>query len=107
MTRYARLAAPGCVFHVISRFVNREYRMLGDEERSEYLARVPLVLQHSDWNPLSYTLMSSHVHWAFLAGQQSSASFILPLHSGFAQWLNRKQGRLGPVFAGRHSTILC
>ncbi|MET0341564.1 MAG: hypothetical protein ABW252_11235 [Polyangiales bacterium] len=49
--------------------------------------------------------MSSHVHWVLVAGEEPSCSFIKPLHCGFAGWLNRQHGRLGPVFADRHRTI--
>jgi hypothetical protein len=36
-----------------------------------------------------------------------SASFIKPLHAGYAGWLNDSQGRYGPVFADRHRSIVC
>ncbi len=107
MNRYTRLDAPGAVVHVVSRFVNREFRLKRPEERAEYLDRVASALLLSDWTPVAYVLMSSHVHWALIAGVRASASFIQPLHSGFARWLNRRQQRLGPLFAGRHSTIIC
>src|SRR4051812_16839232 len=107
MNRYSRLEAPGTVVHVVSRFVNREFRMAGDRERAEYLERAAAALILTDWTPIAYVLMSSHVHWALIAGLCASATFIQPLHTGFAQWLNRREGRIGPVFAGRHSTIHC
>lgn len=106
MARYARLHAPGSVVHIISRFVNQDFRMKSASERNEYLRRVADVLRSCDWIPIAYSLMSSHIHWVVVAGQQPSASFIQPLHSGFAWWLNRKQNTLGPVFASRHLTVL-
>lgn len=107
MPRYARLHAPGAIFHIVSRFVDREFRFANTDERANYLARVQGALRNSDWTPIAYVLMSSHIHWVTVAGDRPSASFIHPLHSGFAAWLNREQDRLGPVFAERHSTILC
>ncbi len=106
MPRYARLEAPGAVHHLISRFVNEEYRLTGKAERDDYLARMPAALTRSDWSPLSYALMSTHVHWGMVAGDQPSASFVKPLHAGFAFSLNRLQERLGPVFADRHRSIV-
>src|SRR4051812_12985770 len=107
MNRYARLDAPGAVVHMVSRFVGREFRLTEPRERAEYLTRAGLALMHSDWTPIAYVLMSTHVHWAMIAGRRPSSAFIQPLHSGFARWLNTEQQRIGPLFAGRHSTILC
>lgn len=56
---------------------------------------------------LGYAVMSSHLHLVTRAGVAPSADFIKPLHVGFARWLNRHQGRFGPVFAERHATIQC
>lgn len=54
---------------------------------------------------MAYALMSSHVHWVMLAGAAPPHRVFHPAHTGFAQWLNRRQGRLGPVFAGRFRMI--
>jgi len=103
--RYARLAAPGVIHHVIARFVNRAYRLSGPPERQEYLARLRRQLGGCDWHLLAYALMSSHIHLVLVAGNDLSSRLIGPLHTGFALWLNKRQGRLGPVFAARHTTI--
>ena len=68
---------------------------------------MPAVLRRSDWVPMAYALMSSHVHWLLIAGEKPSATFIQPLHVGFARWLNRRSGGLGPVFADRHRSVTC
>jgi hypothetical protein len=105
MPRYARRVAPGSVQHLISRFVNREFLLDAEGARDEYLRRVAAAIGRSDWRPLAFALMSSHVHWVLEAGELPSCSFVKPLHCGFAGWLNRTQGRLGPVFADRHRTL--
>lgn len=90
---------------MISRFVDREFRLDVDGARAEYLWRAARALDSCDWRALAFALMSSHVHWALQAGQRSSAALIKPLHVGFAAWLNKREGRLGPVFAERHRTL--
>jgi hypothetical protein len=110
MPRYRRQIAAGSVQHVISRFVNREFRFdssaLGTSDaRGEYLVRAARALSRVDWKPLGFALMSSHVHWAMQAGQRSSSDLFKPLHAGFAAWLNAIEGRLGPVFADRHRNL--
>jgi REP element-mobilizing transposase RayT len=107
MPRYRRQIAPGSVQHIISRFVDREFRLECNRTRDEYLRRVPAAIARTDWTVLAFALMSSHVHWALRAGSRPSAAFIKPLHTGFAGWLNATQGRLGPVFADRHRSVTC
>jgi hypothetical protein len=107
MPRYKRLHAPGTLVHIIGRFVNREFRVQHPQERAEYLRRMPEALARSDWSMLGYSLMSSHFHLSALAGEDPSARFIQPLHVGYSGWLNKRQGKLGPLFAERHTTIIC
>ncbi len=107
MPRYASMEAPHAVHHLVSRFVNEEFRITNEFERRGYLERVPGALKRSDWSPLSLVIMSNHNHWGMLAGTQPSASFIKPLHVGYAGWLNKLQQRRGPLFAERHRSIVC
>lgn len=85
--------------------MNREFRITDDAERARYLRNASRALRRSDWKPMAYALMSSHVHWVMLAGAAPPHRVFHPAHTGFAQWLNRRQGRLGPVFASRFRTI--
>lgn len=105
MPRFARTPLPNVVHHIISRFANRTYRFTGDEERHEYLRRLGCAVEKTDWRLLGYALMSNHIHLVAVAGRLPSAALIRPLHGGFAGWLNRRQGTLGPVFADRHRLV--
>src|SRR3954466_12462932 len=107
MPRYRRLHAPDTLHHLIARFVNKEYRMSGSAERSEYLRRVPQALVDTDGIALAYALMGNHVHWTIWAGHDAVSRFLHPLHVGFAGWLNRNHCRSGPVFLERFTSIVC
>src|SRR4051812_20602391 len=102
MPRFARLRAPGALVHIISRVVNREFRIVGEAERTQYLYRLRKSLARLDWRLVSFALMSNHIHLGVLAGAASSARLMQSVHSAFAAWLNKTQGRLGPVFAERY-----
>jgi putative transposase len=102
--RYFRQFAPGHLVHIISRCLNGEFRLTSDADRLEYLDRLAHAQHRTDWQVAAYALMSNHVHLLAFAGEAPSAALIQPLHTGFARALNRRQGRLGPVFAGRHAT---
>ena len=80
--------------------------MRGPLERSEYLRRLEISLKSSNWTLLGYALMSTHLHLALVAGRHPFDTFIRRIHPAFARWLNRHQGRLGPVFADRPSTYI-
>ena len=105
MPRYNRIICPGSLVHVIARFVNSEFRIRSPMERTEYLGRLGAAILKSDWRLLSYAIMSSHIHWKSLAGRDPFMTIAAPVHGGFAQWLNRQSGRLGPVFANRPTTL--
>jgi REP element-mobilizing transposase RayT len=99
--RIARCIAPGAVYHVISRFVDREWCFHDDEERANYLRLLGRALEMSDWRCLAYALMSNHIHLAMIAGEQTMERWLKRVHSPFANWLNERHGRLGPIFANR------
>jgi REP element-mobilizing transposase RayT len=67
MPRYRRRIAPGSVQHLVSRFVNHEFRFDSRGARENYITRVGQLVSRVDWRPLAFALMSSHVHWAMRA----------------------------------------
>jgi hypothetical protein len=111
MPRIAREVPPGAVVHIISRFVNGQYLMADDDCRAEYLRRLSRALTRTDWELLSFGLMSSHTHLAARAGRDALDRLMRSLNTGFALWLNagaRKRGctARGPVFAERPTTVV-
>jgi hypothetical protein len=104
MPRRRRHVRPHALIHVIARFLNREYLLESDEERSEYLRRAGLCFGESDWRVVSYALMGTHTHFGAIAGFLPFAAISRRLHAGFAQWLNLRRGRLGPIIATRPTT---
>jgi putative transposase len=59
-----------------------------------------------DLTLLAYVIMSSHIHWATLAGRDPASRFILPVHGPFGRWLNIRQCRSGHVFMERFRTLV-
>ncbi|MDX2086882.1 MAG: hypothetical protein SFX73_03480 [Kofleriaceae bacterium] len=101
MPRTARRNRPGLAYHVIWRFVDRAWYFRDDEERGQYLRLLGRALELTDWRCFAYALMSSHVHLYLCAGLAPMSSWTKRAHSYFAQWLNRRHERIGPVFADR------
>jgi hypothetical protein len=103
--RVARQEIPGVVHHVISRFVDRTWFLTEDAERDRYLHLLGRALSQSDWRCLAYALMSNHLHFAMIAGVDPLESWTKRVNSPFANWMNARHRRLGPVFADRPATF--
>ena len=99
--RIARTWAPLTVYHFISRFIDARWFIKTDEDRRTYLRLLGAALRESDWRCIGYALMSNHIHLALIAGQQSMSSWVRRVHPPFAIFINDRQKRIGPVFAGR------
>jgi putative transposase len=99
MPREARSIRPGGVYHLISRFVDREWFIETSDEREYYLSLLGRALRRCDWRLLAYAIMSNHIHLAAIAGQMPLDQWLRRVHSPFADTLNRSHNRIGPVFA--------
>ena len=101
-----RICQPGAISHLITRCVGRAFRIAGPAERQEYLDRAALALRKSDCIPLGFAVMSNHIHWMVVAGEQRLSDFSQRLHSPFAAWLNHRQKTFGPVFTERFKQVV-
>jgi len=99
--RLARLNVPGVLYHVICRFAGRAWFLHGDDERELYLRLLAHALDDSDWRCLAYALMSTHIHLAMVAGSEPLGSWAKRVHCPFAETINLRFARVGPVFAHR------
>ena len=98
MTREPRQIEPGTVYHLISRFVDREWFIKREEERRLYLRLLGRALSTSDWRCLSFAIMSNHVHLGMIAGTQALDSWVRRVHAPFADAMNRTYDRIGAMF---------
>jgi len=98
MPRRPRSIKPGRVYHLISRFVDREWFIQTELERGVYLRLLGHALDESDWRCFGYAVMNNHIHLSLVAGVHSLESWIRRVHSPFADWMNRKYDRIGNVF---------
>ncbi len=95
-----RQSAPGCLHHVISRFIDREFLVPDDAARACYLKLLGRAMTDSDWRCVAYAVMGNHVHLAMVAGASPAERWLRRVHPPFAAWTNSRTGRIGPVFAG-------
>jgi hypothetical protein len=81
--------------------------MIGMAERYEYLRRLEKAAERTDWTVVHFAFMGTHSHLLGRAGCMTLDELMKGLNTGIAGWLNRRDARTGPVFAGRPSSIIC
>lgn len=106
MPRQARHIQHGCVYHLISRFVDREWFIQKEQERRDYLTLLGRALTTSDWRCLAYAIMSNHIHLMMLAGAAPLDSWLRRVHSPFADSMNRTYDRIGSMFVRGPKSLL-
>jgi hypothetical protein len=99
--RVLRDNVAGDVYHLIWRFVDRDWFFQDAVERRRYLTLLGRALSKSDWRCLAYALMSNHIHMAVVAGSTPMDAWSRRVNPPFAWWMNQRRGRLGPLFAAR------
>ena len=97
MPRGGGSAQTGGVYHVISRFVAKEWFIQSAVERRAYLQLLGLSLTGADWTCFCFAVMSSHIHLGLIAGRATMASWMHP-RTAFASWMNERRERIGSVF---------
>ncbi len=98
MPRKPRVIHPGAIYHMISRFVDRDWYIQREVDRDRYLHLLARALDESDWRCLAYAVMSNHIHNLLVAGSQPLHSWIRRVHAPFADALNHEFDRIGSVF---------
>lgn len=106
MPRQARIYFPGGIFHIISRCLKKEYLLDGSEERARYLVLLGEASKRTDTRVLAWCMMSNHVHLVVRAGEEPLQRLMRSVNVGYANWKNRKDQRIGPVFAERFKAVL-
>lgn len=98
MARPVRFNIAGTVYHLISRFVDRNWFIEHEAERRGYIRFLGRALLDSDWRCLAYAIMSNHIHLAVVAGEEPMVSWVRRVHAPFAGWMNHRRNRIGSIF---------
>jgi putative transposase len=106
MARPLRLHVPGMVYHVMSRGNARQVIFTDDRDYERYLELLERSARRFGVRCLAYCLLGNHVHLVLQAGDISISPMMQQLNSTFAQWFNRRHGRVGHVFQGRFKALL-
>lgn len=105
MPRRPRPFTPGVPQHLISRFVDREYRLRNETDRHQYLKRIGKALSALA-RFVAYALMSNHTHNVAVGDEDPLGPALHGAHTGFGLWWNKQYDGLGPIFAERPKSLV-
>lgn len=98
------------LFHFMWRAINGEFFLSSDEVKRAFLDSLFRFLGRSGGEVLVYAfvVMSNHFHGAgeLLGDSRPFSCWMRSANSSFAQWLNRKLNRRGPVAQDRPKTVV-
>lgn len=98
MPRTLRRNVSGSLYHLIPQFVDRDWYITSEHERDHYLQLLGEALAGTDWRCLGFAVMSNHVHLAMRAGEEPLHAWVRAVHAPFAEWMNKRHHRIGPLF---------
>ena len=77
-----------------------------DGDRRRFLELVAHVRERYRWRILAYCLMTNHYHLLVQTPEPNLARGMRQLNGVYAQWFNRRHGRVGHLFQGRYGARL-
>jgi REP element-mobilizing transposase RayT len=107
MPRKARIDAPGALYHVIVRGIERRKIFRSDYDRKNFLNRLEKLIPDTQTDCFAWALIPNHVHLLLRTGLIPVSVFMSRLLTGYAVWFNKKYRRHGQLFQNRYKSILC
>jgi len=102
MPRIARPVFAGIPHHITQRGNRRENVFFDDEDRAVYLEWLREYSAKHDLQILAYCLMTNHIHVVAVPESDASLQNVFrPLHTRYAQRINRARGWKGHLWQGR------
>ena len=107
MPRRARIDAPEALHHIIGRGIERRDIFSDDEDRDDFLRRLSVLIAETNTSCFAWALMSNHFHLLLQTGEESIATLMRRLLTGYAVHFNRRHNRHGALFQNRYKSLLC
>jgi REP element-mobilizing transposase RayT len=106
MARALRVMVPGAWYHVVNRGIERRRIFHGEAYYRKFEELLGLMVEQFGVRIHSYVLMPNHYHLQVATPRENLSEAIRWLNVSYAVWLNRKRGRVGPLFQGRFKAML-
>ncbi|MFH1287553.1 MAG: transposase [bacterium] len=107
MPRSRRLNLPGCIYHVMSRGIEKRKIFRDNFDCTEFLDRLSSGIKETGCQCLAWVLMPNHFHLLIRTGKDSLTDLMRKLLTGYAIYFNRRHKRQGYLYQNRYKSILC
>lgn len=107
MARPPRIQFPDALYHVIVRGNQQQALFSGDADRMAYLELLNRYKKKCGFILYAYVLMNNHVHLLVETPEAPISKIMQMLNFTYAQYFNRKYGKVGHLFQGRYKSFLC
>jgi len=108
MPRQPRLDAPGLLQHVMARGIERKEIFKDDEDRSDFLDRLGIILEETRTQCFAWALIPNHFHLLLRTGATTPLSKVMRrLMTGYAVSFNKRHRRTGHLFQNRYKSVVC
>jgi putative transposase len=107
MARRIRLEVEGGLYHLITRGVDRQDIFHDEQDFAKFLAIMAKQKLALPFYLYAYCLMTNHLHLLIERRVDDIGRIMQRVLTGYAQYYNRRYGRVGHVFQGRHKAVLC
>ncbi len=106
MARPLRIEVPDGSYHVWNRGVNRADIVFDDRDREVFLLLLQKVIRRFGWIIHQFVLMTNHFHLVLTTPDPTLSRGMKWLEQKFAQHINRRYDRCGPLYQGRFKAQL-
>jgi REP-associated tyrosine transposase len=106
MARPLRIETPDGTYHAWNRGVNRADIVFDDRDREIFVALLQEVVRRFGWIVHQFVLMTNHFHLVLSTPDPTLSRGMKWFQQKFAQHINRRYDRCGPLFQGRFKAQL-
>jgi REP element-mobilizing transposase RayT len=107
MPRLARLDAPGILYHVIGRGIERKAIFFCDEDCDDFVARLAAQLEQGALDINAWALLPNHFYLLCETKNRPLASSMRSILTGYVVNFNKRHDRSGHLFQNRYKSIVC
>jgi putative transposase len=107
MPRKPRIDAPGLLYHIIARGIERRSIFRDDADRKFFLRRLGRILTETQTRIYAFALIPNHFHLLLRRDRTPIQKVMLRLLTSHAIYFNKRHRRAGHLFQNRYKAIIC
>lgn len=107
MPRQPRLDAPGFIYHIIARGIERRAIFADELDSKAFIDRLSAILIDTGTPIYAFSLIPNHFHLLIRRTKQPASTVMSRLLTSYALYFNKRHKRAGHLFQNRYKAIIC